>query len=147
MFSEIIIHNMDRPVTQRVNSRRVVGSYRWRPSAPGAGRGFYTGDDGQCGDSTFRLRITDANDHIRNDTIGYYCDEFGDQTLKPIVLALPHGRGWLAGWTMGPNMCASMAPDIHDTPECAARAAHSMAESDAEAEREYQIEMRESDEA
>lgn len=138
MFSEIILHNFNKPLAARKASRRYCGPYRWTPSAPGNGRGFYTGSDGQCGDSTFRLRITDANDYIPHNATGYYCDSYQDQTLQPIVLALPRGRGWLAGWTMGPNMCASMAPDIYDNPECAAHAAHSMAEYDAEQEREYQ---------
>lgn len=46
------------------------------------------------------------------------------------------GRGFLAGWTMGPGMCASLDAYIYKAPEDAAHAAHSMAESDAEKNRE-----------
>ena len=140
MFNEITLINYARPLADRAKARKSVGPYRWRPSQPGKGRGFYqaSGQGLACDarGSTFDLRLELANDHLsgsrRSNINGYYCDAFGDGTLTPIIARLPKGRGFLAGWAMGAGMCASLDADIYETPEEAARAAHSMAESDAD---------------
>lgn len=141
MFSEIILHDTTRPLAARLASRKVCGPYRWRPAAPNKGRGFYCDDSEQCGDGSIRLRLEDANEHLAgrlSHTSGYYCDADGHgDTLQPIIARLPRGRGFLAGWKMGPNMCATLAADVYLDETDAACAAHSMAESDAENEREY----------
>lgn len=136
------VHNFSRPLRERLNSREHVGPYYWTPSEPGKGRGFYQASHGlACGDSTFRLRLDYANDHLSGSRLsrinGYYCDEFQDQTLVPIIARLPHGRGFLAGWTMGANMAACVDSTIYDSEHDAALAAHDMAERDAEKERDY----------
>lgn len=144
MFAEIILHDYKAPLAKRLESRRYCGPYRWRPAKPGNGRGFYQHSRHlACGDSTFDLRLELANDHLSDHGYGslsridgYYADNFQDCTLTPIVARLPHGRGFLAGWTMGTGMIARLAPDIHETIEDAARAAHSEAERDAERQRE-----------
>lgn len=135
----IIIHNYNRPMKERIESRKHVGPYLWKPSTPGKGRGFYCASTGLACDSngsTFNLRLEYANDHLNgrlSDITGYYCDEDGDgDTLQPIIARLPHGRGYLAGWTMGQGMCASIDCDIWETIEDCAREAHRMAEYDAE---------------
>lgn len=138
IFKEITMLDYQRPLAERAKSRKVVGPYLWRPSEPGSGRGFYRGRGLYCDrtGSGFDLRLEEANKHIRHDAIGYYVDSFQDETLQPIIARLPHSRGFLAGWTMGPNMCATLGPDIYPDAESAAWAAHSTAEHDAEQERE-----------
>lgn len=144
MFAEIILIDFAAPLAKRKDSRRFVGPYRWTPSEPGKGRGFY------CGSSEtetarhgagFRLRLDLANDHLSGSRLsninGYFCDHDGDgDTLRPIVARLPRSRGFLAGWTMGSGMCASLENYIYADAESAARAAHDMAEYDAERNRE-----------
>lgn len=98
--------------------------------------------------STFALRLEYANDVLLeadrftrlSDIDGYYTDNYGDgDTMQPIVARLTHSRGFLCGWTYGPGMCAVLdTSSVYDDAVDAARAAHQLAESDAEQEREYQ---------
>lgn len=153
MFSTITIIDYQRPLNERAKARKVVGPYKWSPSKPMAGRGFYQAQAGLCMDrtgSTIDLRLEHANGHLEGSRLryvnGYYCDSDWDgDTLQPIIARLPHGRGYLAGWTMGPGMAASLAADIWADPKDAARAAHGVAERDAEASREYQLAEEEED--
>lgn len=146
MIQTIRIHNLNKPLDARRISRRFCGPYEWTPATPGKGRGFYSDSDNQFemgeGDCTFRLRIHDANDFLGCARIahilGYWCDYDGFDSLRPIVARLPHSRAFLAGWTMGAGMCGSLDAGLYPDAESAAFAAHSMAEYDAEAEREYQ---------
>lgn len=124
---------------ERLKMRKHGGPYQWMPAKPGLGRGFYQSSDGlDCdnADSTFRLRLQDATTYLRGSRYhgisGYYVDKFMEETLKPIVALLPHGRGYLAGWTMGPGMCGTIAPEIHLAKRDAAIAAHELARYDAE---------------
>jgi hypothetical protein len=149
-----VIHDFSKPLRARLAQREHTGPYYWTPSKPGTGRGFYQSSKGLFCDkagSSFDLRLEEANDHLRESRLaninGYYCDEFGDSTLQPIIARLPHGRGFLAGWTMGRGMCASLDSDIYDDASDAARAAHSIAERDAERERDYQAEQRAKEES
>lgn len=69
---------------------------------------------------------------------GWFCDEFQDQTIRGIVVRLTHGR-MLAGWSMGAGMASLIECDEVFTDEIeAARRADGLAESAADAEREYQ---------
>lgn len=137
------IHDFSKPLKKRAEERKHCGPYHWTPAKPGGGRGFYQSSRGLYCDRTgsiFDLRLTEANEHINRASSlsrinGYYCDNFGDCTLTPIVARLPHGRGFLAGWTMGAGMCASIDLTLHDNERDAAFAAHDMAERDAEAQR------------
>lgn len=146
MFREIVMIDYGRPLAARLASRKYCGPYRWTPAAPGKGRGFYSGTsalDMDARGSGFRLRIEDANDHTRdrrNQVRGYYCDPDCIDTLQPIIARLPRGRGFLAGWTMGAGMCASIEGYVYPDAESAASAAHDVAEYAAEREREYQEE-------
>lgn len=145
MFAEITLHNFAKPLATR--KRTFTGPYRWTPSVKAAGRGFYCQHDTReirCADhgAGFDLRLESANDHLSSysrlrQTTGYYCDHDGDgDTLQPIIARLPRGRGFLAGWTMGAGMYASIDFTIYSEAADAARAAHDMAESDAEKSRE-----------
>jgi hypothetical protein len=143
MFDTITLLDYGRPLADRKTARRYVGPYRWRPSAPGKGRGFYSGAHALTMDprgSSLALRLEDANDHIqdrRRYVSGYYADDYQDTTLEPIIARLPSGRGFLAGWTMGANMCGTLEPEVYPDAESAASAAHCAAEYAAERERDY----------
>lgn len=79
---------------------------------------------------------------------GWYSDEDGvGELIRGIVLRLPHGRGFLAGWSMGEGMASFVEGDIYDDLVEAARAADSIAESTAERERECQAKEREREES
>lgn len=138
------VHDFSRPLHERLQQREYTGPYYWNPSKPGTGRGFYQSSHGLWCDkrgSTFDLRLEFANEHLGRTRLshinGYFSDLDGEgDTLQPIIARLPHGRGFLAGWTMGAGMCAAIDSDIHETIEDAARAAHDMAERDAEKNRE-----------
>lgn len=95
--------------------------------------------------SPFALRIEWANDLLRgrrlSDTLGYYVDDCGDDAMQPIVARLSHGRGFLAGWTLGAGMASLLHSHIWTDAADAAVAAHDMAARDAEVEREFQAEL------
>jgi hypothetical protein len=143
----ITVRNYRKPVRERHHAH--AGPYYWTVGDSreiSKGVGFYLASRTMAVDahgSSFALRLSDANEHLTGrlaDTSGYFTDEQGDsETLKPIVARLPRSRGFLAGWTMGNGMASTLdTTTIHETAEDAARAAHYMAESDAEKEREYQ---------
>jgi hypothetical protein len=145
------VHDLAKPLRQRLESRQYAGPYYFTPAKPGTGRGFYQASHGLACDragSTFRLRLELANDHLSGRialTRGYYCDLHQDSTLTPIIARLPHGRGFLAGWTMGAGMVASLDATIWESEREAAMAAHDMAERDAEREREREAASNETD--
>lgn len=116
----------------------VCGPYYHAPTPNNRkGIGFYLTD---ASGAPFGLRWAWADECegacIRN--TGWRCDAFGDQTIRGLVFRLPHGRGFLAGWSMGENMASSLDYYIYQEEGDAARAADSMAESAADDEREYQ---------
>lgn len=147
-FPRITLIDYARPLAERAAARKSVGPYTWSPARPMAGRGFYQALRGglRCDPrgSTFNLRLKLANDHLSGCGYGslaringYFADPFGEgDTLTPIIARLPRGHGFLAGWTMGAGMCATLAPTIYADAEDAARAAHAEADADADAERE-----------
>ena len=121
-----------------------------RPNTNGAG--FYLRDDMTNADSSFSLRwdwCDDIAKSIRHE--GWFADKYGDQTIRGVVFALPHSRGWLAGWSMGVQMASSIETDcVYTSSLEAAHAANDLAQRAAEEEREYQAEeerKRESEEA
>lgn len=152
MFQEITLIDFKKPLVARLKSRKHSGPYRWCPSAPGKGRGFYTAMEGKGlsvdrAGSSFDLRLEEANAHIGSSrlrfTNAYFCDDYGDCSMRPIIARLPHSKGFLAGWTMGAGMCGSLDNYIWETAGDAAYAAHDMAEREAAAEQEYQRRERE----
>ncbi len=141
MFATIILRDLRQPV--RARHVRHVGPYQWSPADPHQGRGWYADAAGgtDSRDSTFRLRVEPANEHLHGyrltDTDGYFTDPDGDgDTLQPVIFRLPRSRGFLAGWTMGAQMCGALDREIYPDAEDAAHAAHSMADHDAEDMRE-----------
>lgn len=125
---------------QAARENRACGPYYHapKPITGGAhpGRGGYHSRAGIGG-----LRRVEYADDISGAGIrhnGWFCDEFGGETIRGIVVRLTHGR-MLAGWSMGEGMCASIECDEVFTDEIeAARYADGLAESAAESEREYQ---------
>jgi hypothetical protein len=88
--------------------------------------------------SMVRLRVFRADSVIRLNHDGWYCDQFQDGTMYGVVARLPRSRGFLAGYSMGPQMSTGFDSTIYETADDAARAADSEAETAAEREREYQ---------
>lgn len=85
-----------------------------------------------------RIRYCDEINHSIRHT-GWYCDEFGDTNIRGIVARLPHGRGFLAGWSMGQQMISTLdRSTIYDDEMEASRAADDMAERAAENQREFE---------
>lgn len=145
IFTQITMIDYSKPLKARAASRKRVGPYMWQPVAPCMGRGFYQASNSLAMDragSTFSLRLQHANDLWRGAyrkpdaySVGAMCEDY----FHPIVARLPHGRGFLSGWTMGAGMAASLDNYIWDTEHDAALAAHDAAESAAESEAEYQM--------
>lgn len=133
-----IIHNLTRPLSARLKSRKHCGPYIVTP--PTAGREdtrfFYMGSDFAPG---LRARFCDEVAQSIQHT-GWFTDEYGTgDTIRGLVFSLPHARGFLIGWTMGENMASVIDVSyIYDDETGAALAADSMAEHAAETEREYQ---------
>jgi hypothetical protein len=140
---EIVLIDYGRPLAARRDARRFCGPYRWRVPelrrrGDDPGRGFYTASNGLAmapRGSTLALRLEDANNHLTGYPScirGYYVDLCCHETLKPIIARLPRGRGFLAGWTMGAGMCASLSGFTHQDEREAALAAHEEARCAAE---------------
>ena len=126
------------PLTQLRNQREArkhCGCYYHAP-VPNShnGRGFYLSDAGQ---PFTRWEWCDNVDGARIGHTGWWADEYRDSKIRGIVVRLPHGR-FLAGWSMGKGMASSIDADVYDDIVDAARAADSIAENAADAEREYQ---------
>lgn len=69
---------------------------------------------------------------------GWFPTEYGDgDKIRGIVMRLPQGRGFLAGWSMGEGMASYVESSMYESEQDAARAADSLAEDVAEKEREY----------
>lgn len=146
MFTNIKMIDYKRPLAARAKARKVCGPYEWSPSQPGKGRGFYQASDALACDprgSTFRLRLFSPDSFAecpaRLDGVYYMADDCGTD-FRPILAKLPRSRGWLAGWTMGNGMIASLGATIYSDAREAILAAHGDAEQAASEEREYREE-------
>lgn len=129
--SHVTMIDYGRPLTERAKARKSCGPYTWAPSGPHKGvhpgRGFYQASKGLAMDargSTFELRLDYANTHApyQRRGSGPFTSEC-DCEYTAIVARLPHGRGYLAGWTMGAGMLASLDGHIWRDIEDAAKAA------------------------
>lgn len=135
----------------------VTGNYYGAPPPRGTDRGardaytpFYLGSDFMPG---LRWQWCDDVEGARIEHTGWFADEFGDIKIRGLVFRLPHGRGFLAGWSMGESMASEMHSYIWDNERDAAHAADNMARDAAddmardaaEREREYQDEQNDDD--
>ena len=108
--------------------RKVCGGYFHAPRPnDNSGRGFYLGDAGQ---PTPRWEFTDAE---------YYCDAHRSETIRGIILRLPHGR-FLAGYSMGEGMASGVDSTVYADEEEARQAADEEARIAAERQREHEEE-------
>lgn len=104
-----------------------------KPQDKQGGLGFYLNDAGMpCQRFDYADDIVSSIRHK-----GWYCDSFGDQTIRGIVLRLPHGR-YLAGWTMGEGMASECDRVIYTDAEECARMADEFARITADNQREYE---------
>lgn len=72
---------------------------------------------------------------------GWFTDEYGDgEKIRGLVMRLPHGRGFLAGWSMGKGMASEIENHIYPDEIEAAYAADRLAERVADAQREQEQE-------
>ena len=133
-----IIHNLMRPVSARLESRKHCGPYYGNPAYAGIdnSRFFYLNSDFMP-----TLRWQWADSIVQLDHNGWYSDDFEDQTIRGFVMRLPKNRGFLAGWSMGENMASEIEVDIYPDQESAAYAADTMAEHAAERQRDYEREQ------
>ena len=146
LFDQITLLDYGRPLCLRKAARQHVGPYTWQPAKPNTGRGFYQSADGLACDergATFRLRLEYAGTHCAGFPRSFAGDSAGCWDYTPIIARLPHGRGFLAGWTLGEGMAASLDSYIYEDAEEASRAARNEAEHVAESEREYEAEQNE----
>ena len=153
LFPHIILRDLTRPVKDRGHAPySACGPYMFDPAPSRMRReGWSSYTDASETMTQFRLRYEDANEHLsygcrERRITGYWTDKDGTgDTIKPVVFRLPRKRGWLAGWTMGVGMCASLDAGVFEDPKDAAYAAHDIADRAAERERDYQAEQLEED--
>ncbi|QOI69631.1 hypothetical protein JT328_gp15 [Aeromonas phage BUCT551] len=89
-------------------------------------RSFYLGDGSQP--FTRWAWCDDVDDRILH--TGWFTTNDGDgDKVRGIVVRLPHGRGFLAGWAMGEGMAATVHRDVYADDVEAARAADCFAEA------------------
>ena len=106
---------------------------------------YYDGSDFAPG---LRMAYADECDNVRIEHTGWYTDEEGQgELMRGVVLRLPHGRGFLAGWSLGNGMAATVERSIIDNERDAAYQADRIAELAAEKECEYQAKCRAADRA
>jgi hypothetical protein len=138
MFDDIVMTPYARPLAERRRARRSCGPYRWRPCPAGRGRGFYVSSHSETAvdeaGSGFRLRFGPAKTHWSG--AQDWRGGWGLDAWTPIVARLNHGRGFLAGASLGRGMLAFLDPEIFDDPRSAAMAADDAARAAADADAE-----------
>lgn len=113
------------------------------------GIGFYLGSDSPI---NLRWQWCDEVEGSRIGHTGWFTDDYQSETIRGLVMRLPGGRGFLAGWSMGENMASEIDSTLYETEKEAARAADreaeiaalmaaQLAEREAEKEREHQTEQ------
>lgn len=110
------------------------GYYQDKPCPNTDGKMFYLDSDFMPG---LRWSYCDEVDGARIDHTGWFTDEYGYfEKIRGIVFRLPHGKGFLAGWTMGTGMIGEVEYYIYKDEVSAAFASDSIAERVADQERE-----------
>ena len=121
-----------KPVGKRLSTAYQTAARPITRSSPADSWGFYLDSDFAPG---LRWSYADEVTSLRHN--GWFYDDFGD-SIRGIVMALPHGMGWLAGWTMGKGMASCVHCSIYDDEEEAARAADDAARYAADEQRDYE---------
>lgn len=139
-FPRYIVSLSSDRAPRRLELRKFAGGasgYYHKPKPNNRdGIGFYL--ESRNG-APFELRWKWANDveGTRIDHTGWFCDDYQDTKVRGVVFRLPHGRGFLAGWSMGEGMASSVDFHVYAKESDAAYAADRLAERVAEDEREY----------
>jgi hypothetical protein len=121
---------------KQTHGKRACGPYyRTEPSPNPRGAFFYLDSDFMPG---LRWEWCDEVEGMRIDHTGWFTDEYGDGKIRGLVMRLPRGRGFLAGWSMGEGMASNVDYDIWESAVDAAREADRMAERAAEDQRDYE---------
>ncbi|AAQ63386.2 hypothetical protein Nazgul10 [Burkholderia phage BcepNazgul] len=102
------------------------GEYYHAPKPNSTGKGFYLESDGAPG---LRWQWCDEVEGACINHTGWFADEHGDgDTIRGVVFRLPHGRGFLAGWSKGECTASEITYDcIYINEIFAAQAAATMA--------------------
>lgn len=123
------------PANLKKRKERSAIVYRTSPEPNTPNAFFYLDSDFQPG---LRWKWCDEVEGVRINHTGWFCDDFQDQKIRGLVFHLPKSRGFLAGWSYGEHMAGEVDTSTIYESEClAARAADSLAERLAEAEREH----------
>jgi len=123
---------------EKAKAPSFCGPYYSAPKPAGRGHGisFYLDSDFAPG---LRWEWCDQVEGVRIRHTGWFTDEHGDtDTIRGLVMRLPKGRGFLAGWSMGSGMASAVDCEIYADASDAAYAADCLAERAAERERDYQ---------
>jgi hypothetical protein len=132
------------PLTKRLAEFKVTHGhrscgpyYRDEPKPNSKGMSFYLDSDFM---PLLRWTWCDEVDGVGRsiDHTGWFTNDFCDDKIRGIVMRLPHGRGFLPGWSMGEHMASSLEYDVYDDEVECAYAADQLAEYAAEAQREYE---------
>lgn len=104
-----------------------------RPLGPHAGKGFYLNDSTS---PDFRWEWCDGVPGANIGHTGWFLDDFYEEKVRGLVVRLPHGKGFLAGWSMGEGMASAIGYTIYESAVDAAynadRDARSVAEENCE---------------
>lgn len=127
-----------RLAKRRASGPSPCGPYQTAPKPGASGALFYYLESDFA--PGLRWQWADDVDGAGIHHTGWHTDPHGDgDTIRGLVARLPHGRGFLAGWSMGESMASQLeTASVYADDVSAARAADSIAESAAESEREYQ---------
>jgi len=130
---------------KQTHGKRVCGPYyRTQPDANPSRAFFYLESDFM---PSLRWEWADEVEGSRISHTGWFTDEYGDgDKIRGIVMRLPRGRGFLAGWSMGKSMASEIDYTVWDDAVDCARDADRMAERAAERCREDELEYREQQE-
>ena len=142
----IYLHDYSHTLAERAASRHYTGPYQWQPAnrtlangrnRPFDGRAFYMGNDGQMAThgAGFRLRV------VHDGRANRWSGIDGEEGWGAIALRLPHGRGYLAGASLGDGMLATCDAEVYAEEEEALYAGREIARLAAEADAEDQAEL------
>lgn len=127
----------------RNHSEPLTGPYYHTPTPNSKGVSFHLESD-----FAPKLRWKWADDVCSLGHTGWFTNCEGEgQTIRGIVMRLPQGRGFLAGWSMGEKWASFLDTSfVYEDEQSAARTADSLAEHCAEEEIIHAEEFKDEDE-
>lgn len=125
-----------KPLQQRLRDFKACDKRRLSTCGPYQCKQFATHND-----LSFYLDDSATMPELRY-TLGESWSYDDCDPMTAIVMRLPRGRGFLAGWTMGEGMLSEVSRDIWDNENDAMNEAERMAQRAAEDEAQYQVDER-----